>query len=142
MIPMLRKFLGPLVLALALPIAAAAQSQATTGIIRGVVSDPAGAPVVGATVALRETQTGFQRQVTTNDRGGFFASLLLLGSYDVTSRAVGYGEIKRTGIPLRVGETVDLALKVAAVELQAVVVEATEPVVDASKVETSTRPPH
>ena len=29
--PMLRKFLGPLVLALALPIAAAAQSQATTG---------------------------------------------------------------------------------------------------------------
>jgi carboxypeptidase family protein len=142
MIPMLRKFLGSLVLALALPIAAAAQSQATTGIIRGVVSDPAGAPVVGATVALRETQTGFQRQVTTNDRGVFVASLLPLGSYDVTARAVGYNEIKRTGIPLRVGETVDLALKVAAVELQAVVVEATQPVVDASKVETSTRLPN
>src|SRR5882672_9461000 len=142
MIPMLRKFLGPLVLALALPIAAAAQSQATTGVIRGVVSDPAGAPVVGATVALRETQTGFQRQVTTNDRGVFVASLLPLGTYDVTARAVGYNEIKRTGIPLRVGETVDLALKVAAVELQAVVVEATQPVVDASKVETSTRLPN
>ncbi len=140
--PMLRKFLGPLVLALALPIAAAAQSQATTGLIRGVVSDPAGAPVVGATVTLRETQTGFQRQVTTNDRGVFVASLLPLGTYDVGARAVGFGEVKRTGVPLRVGETVDLALKVAAVELQAVVVEATQPLVDASKVETSTRLPN
>ena len=138
---MLRKFLGPVVLALALPIAAAAQSQATTGVIRGVVSDPSGAPVVGATVTLRETQTGFQRQVTTNDRGVFVASLLPLGTYDVTGRAVGYNEVRRTGIPLRVGETVDLPLHLAAVELQAVVVEATQPVVDASKVETSTRLP-
>jgi hypothetical protein len=139
---MLRKFLGPVVLALALPIAAAAQSQATTGVIRGVVSDPAGAPVVGAAVTLRETQTGFQRQVTTNDRGVFVASLLPLGSYDVTGRAVGYSEVKRTGVPLRVGETVDLPLRLSAVELQAVVVEATRPVVDASKVETSTRLPN
>jgi hypothetical protein len=119
---MLRKFLGPLLLAVALPIAAAAQSQATTGIIRGVVSDPSGAPVVGATVTLRQTQTGFQRQVTTNDRGVFVASLLPLGTYDVTGRAVGYNEIRRTGVPLRVGETVDLGLRLAAVELQAVVV--------------------
>jgi hypothetical protein len=139
---MLRKFLGPVVLALALPIAAAAQSQATTGVIRGVVSDPAGAPVVGATVTLRETQTGFQRQVTTNDRGVFVASLLPLGTYDVTGRAVGYNEVRRTGVPLRVGETVDLPLHFSAVELQAVVVEATQPVVDASKVETSTRLPN
>jgi hypothetical protein len=138
---MLRKFLGPLILTLALPIAAAAQSQATTGIIRGVVSDPSGAPVVGATVTLRQTETGFQRQVTTNERGVFVASLLPLGTYDVTSRAVGYNEIKRTGVPLRVGETVDLPMRLAAVELQAVVVEATQPVVDASKVETSTRLP-
>jgi len=137
---MLRKFLGLLVLTLALPVAAAAQSQ-TTGNIRGVVSDPAGAPMVGATVVLRQTQTGFQRQVTTNDRGVFVASLLPLGTYDVTARAVGFNEIKRTGVPLRVGETVDLALRLAAVELQAVVIEASQPVVDASKVETSTRLP-
>jgi hypothetical protein len=40
-----------------------------------------------------------------------------------------------------VGETVDLALRLAAVQLEAVVVEATQPVVDATKVETSTRLP-
>ncbi len=138
---MLRKFLGPVIFALALPVALAAQSQ-TTGIIRGVVSDPTGAPVAGATVTLREAQTGFQRQVTTNDRGVFVASLLPLGSYEVTARAVGFNETRRTGVPLRVGETVDLGLRLAAVELQAVVVEATQPVVDASKVETSTRLPN
>jgi outer membrane receptor protein involved in Fe transport len=138
---MLRKLLAPVFLALAVPIAAAAQSQATTGIIRGVVSDPSGGPVAGATVTLRETQTGFQRQLTTNDRGVFVASLLPLGTYEVTARAVGRAEAKRTGIGLRVGETVDLALGLGAVELQAVTVEARQQVVDVSKVETSTRLP-
>jgi hypothetical protein len=139
---MLRKLLGPVFLALAFPIAAAAQSQATTGIIRGVVSDPSGTPVANATVTLRETRTGFQRQITTNERGVFVASLLPLGTYDVTARAVGRSEARRTGVSLNVGATVDLAFQLGAVELQAVTVEATEQVVDASKVETSTRLPN
>src|SRR6059036_763610 len=139
---MVRKLLGPVVLALVFPVVLAAQSQATTGVIRGTVTDPSGTAVAGATVALRETQTGFQRQVTTNERGIFVAPLMPLGTYDVIARAVGFNEVKRTGIPLRVGETVDLALRVAAVELQAVTVEASQPVVDASKVETSTRLPN
>ena len=138
---MLRKLLGPVLLALSFPLAVAAQSQATTGLIRGVVSDPSGAPVGAATVILQETQTGFRRQLTTNDRGVFVASLLPLGTYDVTARAVGFNEIRRTGVPLRVGETVDLTLRLAAVQLQAVVVEATQPVVDVTKIEASTRLP-
>ncbi|MDP3909868.1 MAG: TonB-dependent receptor [Gemmatimonadales bacterium] len=133
--------LGSLVLALVLPAVAAAQSQATTGVIRGVVSDPAGAPVPNATVLLRETQTGFQRQLTTNARGVFTASLLPLGIYDVTARSVGLNEVRRTGIPLRVGETVDLALTLTAVELQAVTIEATEQIVDATRIESATRLP-
>src|SRR5438128_211585 len=83
-----------------------AQSQATTGIIRGVVSDPSGNPVTGASVVVHETQTGFQRALQTNERGVFVASLLPLGTYDVTARGVGFAESKKTGIPLRLGETV------------------------------------
>ena len=138
---MLRKLLGFIFLAVAFPLTAAAQSQATTGIIRGVVSDPSGGPVAGATVVLRQTQTGFQRQLSTNERGVFVASLLPLGTYDVTARAVGRSEAKRTGVPLRVGETVDLSFLLGAVELQAVTIVAAAPVVDATKVETSTRLP-
>ncbi|HEV8316010.1 MAG TPA: TonB-dependent receptor [Gemmatimonadales bacterium] len=138
---MLRKLLGPLVLALAFPVVIAAQSQATTGIIRGTVTDPSGTPVAGATVTLRETQTGFQRQIATNERGIFVASLMPLGTYDVTTRAVGYSETRRTGVRVSVGETVNLTLPLAAVQLQAVVVEATQSVVEATRIESSTRLP-
>ena len=139
---MLRKLLGPVLLAaLAFPVVLAAQSQATTGIIRGTVTDPGGAPVSGATVVLRETQTGFQRQVTTNERGVFVASLLPLGTYDVAARGVGFSESRRTGVRVGVGQEVELSLPLAAVTLQAVVVEATQPVVEATRVANSTRLP-
>src|SRR5207249_8575250 len=118
-----------------------AQSQATTGIIRGVVLDPNGAPAVGATVQLRETQTGFQRSLRTNERGVFVGPLLPLGTYAVSARGVGFAETRKTGIPLRLGETVDLQLKLGAVEVQGVTVTATEPVVDATRIENATRLP-
>src|SRR5437879_3819971 len=138
---MVRKLLGPVVLALVFPVMLAAQSQATTGVIRGTVTDPSGTAVAGASVVLRETQTGFQRQVATNERGIFVAPLMPLGTYDVTARAVGFSETRRTGVRLGVGETVNLTLPLAAVQLQAVVVEARQPVVDATRVENSTSLP-
>src|SRR6266550_677045 len=138
---MVRKLLGPAVLALVFPVILAAQSQATTGVIRGTVTDPSGTAVAGASVVLRETQTGFQRQVATNERGIFVAPLMPLGTYDVTARAVGLSETRRTGVRLGVGETVNLTLPLAAVQLQAVVVEARQPVVDATRVENSTSLP-
>src|SRR5216117_2945754 len=138
---MVRKLLGPVVVALVFPVMLAAQSQATTGVIRGTVTDPSGTAVAGASVVLRETQTGFQRQVASNERGIFIAPLMPLGTYDVTARAVGFSETRRTGVRLSVGETVNLTLPLAAVQLQAVVVEATQPVVEATKIESSTRLP-
>ncbi len=120
------------------PASLAAQSQATTGIIRGVVSDPTGVPVANAQVILHETQTNFTRTLTTDAAGNFTGTLLPLGTYDATARAVGFAEVKRTGISLGVGETVDLRLSLAAVTLAPVTVEATRPVVDVTKAEAST----
>src|SRR2546427_10582137 len=117
---MVRKLLGPVVLALAFPVVLAAQSQATTGVIRGTVTDPSGTSVAAATVTLHETQTGVQRQITTNERGIFIASLMPLGTYDVTAGGGGFSETRRTGVRRGVGETVDLTLALAAVQLQAV----------------------
>jgi len=138
---MVRKVLGLVLLAVAFPLVLAAQSQATTGIIRGTVVDPSGAPATNATVVLRETQTGFERQTGTNERGIFVASLLPLGTYDVSARAVGFTETRQTGIRLGVGGTINLTLQLQAVQLQAVTVEATQPVVDATRIETSTSLP-
>ncbi len=125
------------------PAPLVAQGQATTGIIRGVVTDPNGAPVANASVILHEAQTNFTRTLTTDAGGNFTGTLLPLGTYDVTARSVGFAEVKRTGISLGVGETVALrlplaAVTLAAVTLAAVTVEATQPVVDVTKTETST----
>jgi len=119
----------------------AAQSQATTGLIRGIVVDPNGSVVAGAQVQLQQTQTNFQRTVTTDARGNFAASLLPLGTYDVTARAVGFNQTTQKGLVLRVGATQELRLTLAAITLQAVTVEATNPVVDATRIESSTRLP-
>src|SRR5438876_5717778 len=124
---------GAALAVLGAPARLAAQSQATTGIIRGVVSDPNGAPVAGAHVVLHETGTNFQRTLTTDAGGNFTGTLLPLGTYDVTARSVGFAEVKRTGISLGVGETVALRLPLAAVTLAAVTVEATQPVVNVTQ---------
>jgi hypothetical protein len=142
----LRKLLAGWLLGVAFllfsPISLFAQSQATTGIIRGVVVDPNGAAVPSAQVTLHETRTNFQRTVTTDARGNFSASLLPLGTYDVTARAVGLNPTTQRGLLLRVGQTADLRLTLAAITLQAITVEASNPVVDATKIESSTRLPN
>src|SRR6266699_760800 len=124
---------GAAIVLYASPAPLVAQGQATTGIIRGVVTDPNGAPVANASVILHEAQTNFTRTLMTDAGGNFTGTLLPLGTYDVTARSVGYAEVKRTGIALGVGETVALRLPLAAVTLAAVTVEATQPVVNVTQ---------
>jgi hypothetical protein len=135
-------FLASLAVIIALPGVLTAQSQATTGIIRGVVTDQTGSPVGGATVVLRETETNFERTITASTSGIFVAPLLPLGTYEVTVRAVGMQEARRTGLPLRVGETLDLRFSLQqAVALEAITVSGDAPVVDPTRSEAATRLP-
>ena len=138
----LSPLLVSLCLWLILPASLGAQSQSTTGIVRGVVSDPTGGTIEGAVVELRETSTNFVRSVTTQANGIFAASLLPLGTYEVTTRAVGFQESRQTGLRLRVGQTFNLQITLGgAVALEAIVVEAAELVIDASRSESATRLP-
>ena len=131
-----------LVLTCALSSIASAQAQATTGIIRGTVTDAQGAPLAGATVQLVETRTNFQRTMATTTAGVFIVPLLPLGTYDLTVRAAGYQESRQTGIQLRVGATVDLRLVLGqAVALEALEIVATLPAVDPTRTEAATRLP-
>ena len=117
-----------------------AQSQATTGIIRGTVTDASGQSVPGASVVLRNTQTNISRTTTTNERGIFVAALLPVGTYDVTARSPGAAEARHAGVALRLGETVNLTLQLGAIQLAAIdVTGGAAPVVDPSRVEASTR---
>src|SRR5574340_387191 len=48
-----------------------AQTQITTGVIQGTVSDPSGAVVVGATVGVNNPDTNFTRTLQTDVNGRF-----------------------------------------------------------------------
>jgi hypothetical protein len=131
---------GPLATAAA-PRTAAAQAQATTGVIRGVVTDSAGRPLDGVTVVLRNLETNATRGVQTNARGAFVAPLLRVGTYDVTARRIGYAEGARRGLALRLGETLDLDLRLRtqAAALAEVRVTAGARTVEAERSEQATR---
>ena len=53
-----------------------AQSQATTGVIEGVVKDESGAVLPGVAVTVTNTATNFSKQVTSEANGRFRAILL------------------------------------------------------------------
>src|SRR6202171_5944903 len=114
-----------------------AQSQANTGAIEGVVNDPSGRPVPGATVTLTNTGTNFARTVQTDDEGRFRGLLLPLGPYKITVKAANFGTLVREGLDLAVGQTIALALGIAQVE-QVVSVTADAPIIETGRVEGST----
>ena len=125
----------------ALPSSLHAQAQATTGVIRGIVSDSTGGPLAGATVSLRNTETNADRVLTTNQSGVYVATLLRVGTYDVTARAVGFRESQRTGVSVRLGEEVDLSFALApqAVQLEELTATAAPPLIDVTQSQGSTR---
>ncbi|HET7747027.1 MAG TPA: carboxypeptidase regulatory-like domain-containing protein, partial [Vicinamibacteria bacterium] len=117
-----------------------AQSQATTGVIEGTVSDESGAPVPGAGVTIRNTATNFERAVSTDADGRFRGLLLPIGPYRVTVSMAGFATFVRDGFELAVGQTINLplTLKVSGVQ-EEVVVTAQSPVVETTRAEGSTR---
>lgn len=88
--------------------ASAAFSQTFTGTISGVVSDPNGAAVPGASVRVRNEATGETRAATSSTEGLFIFSQLLPGSYEVTAEVAGFRKSVQTGTTLRVNQTLEL----------------------------------
>ena len=70
----LAPFFGVIVFALACVFSA--QAQVTTGTVRGVVTDPQGAVVQGATVTLTKKSTNIPTTATSGSSGKFGASTL------------------------------------------------------------------
>jgi Carboxypeptidase regulatory-like domain len=103
--------------------------------IKGLVTDPSGAPVPGATVTTRNTETGAARNAVTDDAGRYQFVWLPVGQYEVAVTKPGFQEAIRGGIQLVVGEeaSVDLKLQVSAVRAEVKVTE------DAPIVSTATR---
>ncbi|MBI3650946.1 MAG: carboxypeptidase regulatory-like domain-containing protein [Acidobacteria bacterium] len=89
MIVTVRKSLLATLLSLLLALAVLAQTATTTS-ISGLVADPQGAIVAGATVSLKDKATNQERTAITNDEGKYIFSNLGAGVYDLTISAQGF----------------------------------------------------
>ncbi len=82
-----------------------AQSLGSAGTVSGVVTDPTGAVVSGATVVIQNTVTGYRRTTTTDAAGAFRFSDIPPNNYQLTVSAEGFSNfsqnlVVRTSVPI------------------------------------------
>jgi carboxypeptidase family protein len=84
------------------------------GSISGLVSDSSGGTVVGATVTIRNRETGAERSVSTDDTGRYNAASLAVGTYDLKVEKPGFHSTSLTNVTLVIGqrEAVSFTLQV------------------------------
>jgi len=115
-----------------------AGAQIVGGTISGAVVDSSGAALSGATVVVRQTETGASRTLVTGSDGRYAAPSIPVGSYEVTVSHNGFATQTRTGIQLAVAQSlvVDLTLGLGTVR-QDVVVESAPSSVNTTSQQTS-----
>ncbi len=105
-----------------------AQSTAT---LTGVVTDPTGATVPGATVVVHGLQTGLDRTLKTDSGGVYTAASMQPGDYSVSINAPGFGPYTVQKVSLLVDQrtAVDAKLTLGN-SAQTVEVESAAPIMD------------
>src|ERR1700723_3340395 len=96
------KYFALLILAAAFTITAAAQSPGT-GTLRGQVSDPSGAVVPNATIAILQSG-GPTHSAKTNNNGNYEIGNLPPGNYTVTANADGFNAFIQNDVQLNAGQ--------------------------------------
>ncbi len=81
-------------------------SQASTATLDGVIHDPSGAVIPGASITVTNIETGVHTTVVSAADGNFVAQFLLPGRYQVSVEKQGFKKTIRQGITLLVGDTI------------------------------------
>lgn len=116
----------------------AAPAQVVGGTIGGAVTDASGAVVPGATVIIRQNETGATRSLTTDNAGRYRAPSVPVGTFTITVTHEGFQTQQRTNIRLTVGQSLEIGFQIGIDAVrQNVVVEAVEPSVNTTAQQTS-----
>jgi carboxypeptidase family protein len=102
--------------------------QILYGSIVGVVKDPQGGTVPGATVTIVNKETNLTKETTTDAEGAFTVNNVLPGPYDVKVSLQGFRESVRRDVPVTIGQIsrVTVALEVGSVSETVTVVSDTQ----------------
>ena len=92
---------------------ATVHAQTPSGTIAGVVTDPAGAAILGARVVITNKETQARRELVTATEGDYSAPALPAGVYEVLAEAPGFERLRRE-VLIEAGTTttVDLPMHV------------------------------
>lgn len=121
-----RRFATLALTALACAMVASAQTSSTSGAIRGVIKDKAGKVVAGATVLLRNHETGYTRTTVSDAQGEYRIGLLPVGNYELTVTASAMRTVKNANLQVLLGQSavanfsIDKAEAAATVEVASV----------------------
>lgn len=85
-------------------------AQETRSMLFGRVLDPSGSSVAGATVLIRNADTGVALSLKTNDTGYYEGNLLMPGNYEIDAEMAGFKKLNRKGIVLPVSSRLEVNL--------------------------------
>ena len=95
--------------ALWLAVVGSVSAQETTGTLSGKLTDGQGLALPGVTVTVSGTQGA--KSFITDGEGVFRASFLVPGSYDIRGELAGFKSVEQKGVPVSLGQTTSLTLK-------------------------------
>src|SRR5947209_980253 len=115
--------------------AGAAEAQTFRGTILGTVTDSSGAAIAGATVTVKNADTGLTRTVITTDDGSYAAPELPIGNYNVSVEKSGFKTGSVNGIRVEVSSErrADVALQAGQVAESVIVSAETLPQVESTE---------
>ncbi len=118
--------------AMVVAVSGLAYGQTITGSVTGVVTDPTGAVVVGATVTATNTGTGVVTTATTNGAGVYYLHFLQIGQYQLTIQGTGFKELTTAPFTLEVDQVakVDGKLETGAANETVTVSNELQPILD------------
>jgi hypothetical protein len=111
------------------------QAQAVSGSITGVILDPSGNVIPGATVKATNSATGVEHSVTTDPAGHFAFSNLIAGQYQLVVTMAGFKTLDQSNVDVSIDKVtrLDLTLQVGSLQ-ESVTVTGAAPQLQVDKV--------
>jgi hypothetical protein len=116
----------------------AAQTQITTGVIQGSVTDSSGAALPGVDVSIVNAETNLSQSRTTDGVGRFVFLQLPPGPYTATFRLSGFGTVVQENINLTVGQAVNLAPRLQVGNVSETVTVSAAPIIETTRAAAAT----